>query len=245
MSKKLITAAAAATLGAMALSTQAVAGVSGTIGVTSEYMFRGFQAGATGGAAFASVDYAHDSGLAVGIWGIDNAGHGSYDNLLQYVWEQGGQEFDLYASYTFEASDDLSLSIGYTSYQYTNDDGSISEVNASVTFQKFTLAYDSGSTDDGDGDSWFIGDDLDTEHMAFSYAHNDVWTFTLGQTDPDGDTDDDEVMYLDIQVAGEISEVDVAFNLIAVDEGDAYDEWDGVESAMVVTVSKTFEGLGL
>lgn len=240
MSKKLITAAAAATLGAMALSTTAFAGVSATGGFTSEYIFRGLPSGPA--AAFASVDWANDSGLAVGVWAIDQA-----DGQA----EGDGQEFDVYASYTFEASDDLSLSLGYTSYQYTADKGSFGEVNLGVAFNKFSLAVDLGSSDDGDGMSAIAGDDIDSQHIAVSYAHNDYWTFTLGQTDPNTDDDlggeDDGWMYLDATVAGEVSDVDVAMSAGFVDEEDLVEFNTGstMSGYITLTVSKTFDGLGL
>lgn len=246
MSKKLITAAAAATLGAIALSTQAVAGVTATGGVVSSYIFRGAEAG--GASAFAQVDYAHDSGLSAGVWAIDAVGNlqvdGDGDGIISSpsdVDAIAGQEFDLYVAYTHEFSDDLSASIGYTSYQYTGNGYSNGEVNVGVSFQKFALAYDMGEYDHSDID---LGDDTGNSHASLSYAHNENWTFTVGQVDPlDADAvEDDGWAYLDMTVAGEVSDVDAALSIGFVDQDDLSLADDGY---ITLSVSKTFDGLGL
>ena len=87
---------------------------------------------------------------------------------------------------------------------------------------------------------------MDTEysHYAVSYAHNDTYSLTVGQVDPDTDdaSEDDEWTYAEVTAAGEVSELDVALSVGHVETGDAVGNLGGY---MVLSVSKTFDGLGL
>lgn len=100
--KKLILASAL--LAATGVS-HAEFGLSG--GFVTDYVFRGSTLGDAG--AYGSVEYSK-AGFTVGVWAIDD-GDGSADNE--------GLEYDVYASYGFEATEDLSFSIGLTQYNYT------------------------------------------------------------------------------------------------------------------------------
>ena len=102
-----------AVLGTTALaSTSAVAGLSGNVGVVSEYMFRGV--GQSGGAAVqGGLDYGFDSGLYVGTW-VSN---------LSFA---GGTEQDLYVGYSTELGD-IGLDVSALYYWYTEEDESSEE----------------------------------------------------------------------------------------------------------------------
>lgn len=85
-------------------SNVAVAELSGNIGFTSNYIWRGVTQGSDESAISGGIDYAHESGLYIGTW-VSSLGGGS-----QY-------EQDLYAGYGFEAGP-VGLDVGYISYMY-------------------------------------------------------------------------------------------------------------------------------
>lgn len=93
----------AVVLGAAAFSGSALAGVSGNVGVVSEYMFRGISQG-TGAAVQGGIDYSHDSGFYAGLWGsnIDwGTGHAETDVYAGFSGEAGGFSYDFGATYYY------------------------------------------------------------------------------------------------------------------------------------------------
>src|SRR5690606_18872112 len=172
MSKKLISAVAAASLGVAALSTAPVsADVSATAGFLSDYVFRGDPLGE--GSANGSLDYANDSGFSAGVWVADDGLAGS------------GMEFDIYAGYGMDM-DSWSWSIGATTYQYTYATTSETEVNLGLGFGSFGIGADIGKLEDS-ADSTV---DVDFQHIYLSYAVNDIYSITVANMDPNTDTDD-------------------------------------------------------
>lgn len=222
MSKKLISAVAAASLGVATLSTPVMAEVTATAGFVSDYYFRGANLG--DGGANGSIDWANDSGFSAGIWAIDD-GTGGNDGL----------EYDVYGGYAAE-TDSFSYSIGYARYEYTYGSNFEHEVNLGLGVGAFGLAVDIGEADPNDD----VNDPTDYNHVAVSWAANDVYGLTLGQVDPDTDTDDDEWTYVEVGASGEVSELDVSMTLGTV-SGDNYPNTTGY---MVLSVSKTFDSPG-
>lgn len=87
---------------------------SATVDAVSDYEFRGVSLTAEDPALQASLDYAFDSGFAVGAW-ASNIDYGSgYD---------GEVELDLYADYTAALSDTTSWSAGFALYTYPGSSG--------------------------------------------------------------------------------------------------------------------------
>ena len=80
----------------------AAAEVSGTLGASSQYLWRGQQL-TDGAAVYGSVDYSHTSGLYAGAWGSS---------------ETDDTEYDLYAGFGGEF-EGLSYDISYIDYNYT------------------------------------------------------------------------------------------------------------------------------
>lgn len=222
MSKKLISALAAAILGATALSTPVMAETTATAGFLTDYIFRGNPLGE--GSANGSIDYAHDSGFSAGVWVVDDGFAGT------------GMEFDVYASYGMDM-DGWSWSVGATSYQYTYSTVSENEINLGASFGDFSIGADLGNQED----SAVSTVDNDFQHIHVSYAVNDVYSVLLANMDPNTDADDDGWMYLEISAAGQISDVDVSITLGAVDEEDLAGNRNGY---LTLSASKTFDSLG-
>lgn len=222
MSKKLVSAVVAATLGAAALSTPVMAEVTATAGLVSDYYFRGANLG--DGGANASIDWANDSGVSVGAWAIDDQDGGN-----------DGLEVDLYASYGHDFNDDVSASIGLARYEYTGMRSNFeTEVNLGISFQDYSLAVDVGESDPNDEAGT---DATDYLHVAASWS-GEVYGVTVGQGDPDTDADDDEYQYAEVSASGEVSGLDMSISAGKTTNDVLYDTDGGY---IVLSASKTFD----
>ncbi len=238
MSKKLIAAAAAATMGLSALSTPALAEVTATAGFVSDYYFRGNNLG--DGGANGSIDWANDSGFSAGVWAIDDAAGGN-----------DGLEYDIYAAYGAE-TDSFDWSVGFTRYEYTYATNFEQEVNLGLGMGDFGLGIDIGQADPNVSGQ----DATDYRHVALSYAANDVYSITLANADPDTDTDDDEYNYIEVSAAGEVNGFDVSMTLGTRSDGDATkaavddpttpesEAYTASSGYLVLGISKSFDSLG-
>lgn len=90
-----------------------MAGVTGNVGVVSEYVFRGVEQSA-GAAAQGGLDWSHASGFYVGTWisNTDFAGISTADTVTY--------ETDVYGGYAFKVGD-VGLDVGLLYYYYRND----------------------------------------------------------------------------------------------------------------------------
>ncbi len=143
LTKKTLKAAVAifALLGVINLS-HAESPLTGNIGLTSNYIWRGVTQTGDDSAISGGVDYAHASGFYAGTW-VSSLGGGS-----QY-------EHDLYAGYGFKAGP-FDLDVGYIMYMYPvgNPNADFSEVYVNASIQNFgfgaafTVDSDSAGPDD-------------------------------------------------------------------------------------------------
>ncbi len=128
----------AAVLGAAVFSGSVLAGVSGNIGVVSDYLYRGaIQANPGAVAVQGGLDYAHDSGAYVGVWSSSLDG--------------GSVEMNYYAGYGGTVGD-FSYDVGALFYSYPEfSAGDTLEFHVSGTYRIATLAYYYS-------DDWFSSD---------------------------------------------------------------------------------------
>ncbi|MGB1580801.1 MAG: TorF family putative porin [Nevskiales bacterium] len=107
---KVKTAVAGVLVGAGALASgQAMADVSGSLNITSEYMFRGIDS--SGGAAVqGSLDWAAPSGIYAGVWASNTSP----------IFD--GTEFDVYAGWAGEFGNGVGLDIGLVYYGFPEQD---------------------------------------------------------------------------------------------------------------------------
>jgi uncharacterized protein (TIGR02001 family) len=95
---------------AIAGFTAAHAQVSGNLGLTSDYRFRGISQSQNAPAVQGGVDYAHSSGLYIGNWN---------SSVSSQVYTSGsGVESDLYAGYKKNIYKGLTLDVGSYNYFY-------------------------------------------------------------------------------------------------------------------------------
>ena len=198
----------------------AAAEVSGTLGASSQYLWRGQQL-TDGAAVYGSVDYSHTSGLYAGAWASS---------------ETDDTEYDLYAGFGGEF-EGLSYDISYIDYNYTAGGTAGDNPASGADFQEVHLGVGfaglsadafigvgnsgKGGDEDYESDYFAVGygydkysatvgfygfeaDDSDYTHLDLSYAVTDQFTFTLSKIvdqEEDDTYDDDLVMSVSYEFA--------------------------------------------
>lgn len=134
------------------LSSPVKAETSANIGLVSQYHFRGVQQ--TAGPS-TSVGIDHESnGFSLGSWVAD---------------VDDGLEIDIYGGYEYAWSDNFSLFIGATSYQYTGDfDSAYNELNVSGNYGIFSIGYHLGRWDGEVGNEAATESDYNVTTLGFS-----------------------------------------------------------------------------
>ena len=109
-------------------SSVAVAELSGNIGFTSNYLWRGVDQSGGDSAISGGLDYAHDSGLYAGTW-VSSIGS-----------ESGQYEQDWYAGYGFDAGP-VGMDIGYITYTYPVGNATLDfdEAYVSASYEMVTV----------------------------------------------------------------------------------------------------------
>lgn len=172
---KVKTAVAGVLVGAGALASgQAMADVSGSLNLTSEYMFRGIES--SGGAAVqGSLDWSSPVGVYAGVWASNTSP----------IFD--GNELDVYVGWAGDLGNGLGVDVGLVYYAFPEQD----EVNADVDYAEIygglSLGGLSGSiyyTDD------YFGTDDDGVYYTLAYSHglSDTVDLTgqIGFSDGDG-----------------------------------------------------------
>ena len=162
MSKKIMnkTIIAAATTCLLTLPAGAMAAVSSTVNLASDYTFNGVSQTGNDPALQASLDYAADSGFYAGTWASNvDFGTGEDTNI----------EWDVYAGQYFQLNDKFGLDTGIAYYTYHGDDAS-STYNYPEAYAKFGY---SSSMGDSEVNFWYSWDyfGLDVSHYIAMVAH--------------------------------------------------------------------------
>ncbi len=166
--KSLTKAIAIASLASVSTAAMAVEGLSTTIGLVSDYNYRGVNLGDAG--ATVSVDYT-TGGFYAGVWAINDDGGNA-----NAVSGEDGLEYDTYLGWGGEVGG-VEVGIGYTRYDYTYTSDYESEINLSAGIAGFGLAVALGNDDDGATDDDYTVIDLSYASGAFGVL--------LGQVDYD------------------------------------------------------------
>lgn len=200
MSKKSVLkmSALAVAFAAAAAPITAAAEVTGSLGISNFYLWRGQDLSFGTGVVSGSVDYAHESGAYAGVWASSETAFGGgtggeYDVYLGFAGEASGLSYDLsYISYIYPGIDqalgeqgELVLGLGmgdfgltyYTSvYNFNGTDLEIGD----DSYLTLGYAYDKFSFLVG---TWMIDtlDDADYTHVDISYSPVENLTFTASK----------------------------------------------------------------
>ena len=142
MTKTIKTVVTVVCLAGLVNIAQAASPLTGNIGFTSNYIWRGVSQAGDESAISGGVDYTHASGFYAGTW-VSSLGGGN-----QY-------EHDIYAGYGFKAGP-VDLDAGYITYRYPVGNAALDfdEIYLNATFQNFaagvalTLDTEAGGPDD-------------------------------------------------------------------------------------------------
>ena len=121
----------------------AQAQVTGNLGLTSDYRFRGISQTQNGPAVQGGVDYAHKSGFYVGNWN---------SSVSTEVFTGGaGIESDVYAGFKKEVYKGVTIDVGSMNYFYprytnSNNPNGVSEVYAGVGYGPVSVKYSQSLT---------------------------------------------------------------------------------------------------
>lgn len=187
----------------------AAAEVSGTLGASSQYLWRGQQL-TDGAAVYGSVDYSHTSGLYAGAWASS---------------ETDDTEYDLYAGYGGEF-EGLSYDISYIDYNYTSggtgaatpaSGADFQEVHVGVGFAGLSADAFFGVGNAGKGGE----DDYKDDYFALGYSY-DKYGATVGYYD--FDADDSDYTHLDLSYAVTEQFTFTLSKIVDQEEDDTYDD---------------------
>lgn len=160
---------------AAATAAEAAAPLTGNVGLWSQYIFRGLSQTDYKPAVQGGADYAHDSGLYVGVWGSN------IQWLRDFGISSGRVEVDIYGGYK-KTVDDFGFDVGFLRYQYpgslqpgaTNPNTTEAYVAGSYKFA--TLKYSSTLTNAfgtaGSKHSYYVD-------LTAAIPVTDTWTLTL------------------------------------------------------------------
>ena len=111
------------------------------IGLWSQYIFRGLSQSDYKPALQGGVDYAHDSGLYVGVWASN------INWLRDFQISSGRVEIDIYGGYKKAFNDDWTGDVGFLRYQYPGSlqsgatNPNTNEVYAALSYKFITLKW--------------------------------------------------------------------------------------------------------
>ncbi|WP_440876568.1 TorF family putative porin [Thalassotalea sp. PLHSN55] len=142
-------------------SMNAIANISATINLASDYTFNGVSQTGNDPALQGSLDYANDNGFYVGTW-ASNVDFGAGDDT--------NIEWDAYIGQYFQLNKQIGLDTGIAYYTYRGDSLS-DEYNYPEAYAK--LSYNS-SMGDSELNFWYTWDyfGLDVKHYIAMVAHN-------------------------------------------------------------------------
>lgn len=168
MKKTVLTAAIAASLAAPSM---AMAEVSGSLGISNMYLYRGLDISGGRPEVYGSLDYTHPSGLYAGAWG---SSEGPADQ-----GDSGTTETDLYAGFGNNING-FDYDLSYIYYNYANNsDFDFSEVKASLGYAGVTATGYFGVGNIGRGSNAVKNKN---NYFTLAYAY-DKYSILVGTTD--------------------------------------------------------------
>ncbi|MDF1820411.1 MAG: TorF family putative porin [Alcanivoracaceae bacterium] len=187
MSKKSVlkVSALAVAIAAAGAPVMASAEISGSLGATSQYLWRGLQL-TTAPTINGSLDYAHDTGFYTGIWTSSESGATEYDLYVGFGGEVEGFSYDLsYIDYNYTA--------GGTAGEYDGTAFALpveastrdfQEIHVGVGFAGLSAGAYLGTGDFGHPSSDEVDTENDDVYYYISYGY-DKYGITVGSYDFD------------------------------------------------------------
>ncbi|HEC19983.1 MAG TPA: hypothetical protein ENI97_11650 [Gammaproteobacteria bacterium] len=207
----------------LASSAVMAGGLTGNVGIMSDYFFRGIDQDASasgsdgsGATANGGLDYDLGNGISIGTWLAD---------------VNDGLEIDLYGAYSGKVNQ-FDYSVGFTSYNYTGEfDDTYNEINLNVGTGPVNLEYSIGSYDSTPSQDYTF--------LALTFTQGGAYaTYGTFGNDFDGS-------YIELGYGMDVSGMDLSAALINSDK-DLSNQVDSngnptSETSLVVSLSKSFD----
>lgn len=210
-------------------SAAASAEVSGLVGMGSDYVWRGISQTGNQAALTGQLDYAHEQGIYIGIWG-SNVDFGPGDPSL---------EIDLYAGYARELANGISYDIGVVHYEYPGaNEYETQEYHIGLGYSNVSMTWH--YTDDyfgSDAGAWYL--ELGAE---FPMPFDTMLAVSIGRSDGDHFDLAGNTAYTDYRVgiSRELAglTLEMAYTDTSLSESECGDNI--CDARAVATVSKSF-----
>lgn len=176
-----------------AMPLQAAAEVTGNIGASSIYLWRGMDLSADNAAISGGLDYGHESGFYAGVWttsaglgtSVEEEAPGEYNVI-------SGTEYDLYAGFAGQIGA-LSYDLSYIDYNYPGNMGAdFEEVGVALGLGDFNLSGFFGVGEVGHGDG---ATDNRDNYYSLDYTYDKI-TALVGYYD--WDDSDNNFTHVDV-----------------------------------------------
>lgn len=197
----------------------AQAEISGNIGVTSNYLWRGVSQTMNSAAVSGGIDYSHEKGFYAGTW-ISNVDWGSPEDDLGT-----GAEVDFYAGFS-GGKGDFGYDVGYIYYYYPNfTDADFGEIYGSLSYKWIEggIAYTVNKSADGPTNDLYY-------YLSGSWDLPQDWSIgaTIGHYDfKDGGDADYTHGQLDLgKSLGEYGDVTFTVSKVSGNSFEGEDVWD-------------------
>jgi uncharacterized protein (TIGR02001 family) len=221
-----------------------LAEVTGNVGASNNYVWRGVTQTNDAPSISGGVDYAHESGFYAGTW------LGNVDFATAPANSLPGYEQDYYLG--FSGGEDFTYDVGYIWYDYPLAEAAdFGEVYAGVGFSMFSLSinYTTNSEvedTDGSAESFVEGDLYASASAAFPLENDTELSLTVGHYAFDDDGDDigggQEADLNYTHYSAYISKGEFAFGVEANDaEGEFPASRGADDPRFVVSWSKSFD----
>jgi uncharacterized protein (TIGR02001 family) len=214
--------------------------LSGTVGVFSDYDFRGISLSAKDPALQGSIDWASESGFYVGAWG---------SNIDYGPGVDGDIEIDLYTGYAGETEGGLGWDVGLVYYTYpgADDISDYPEIYGALTYKWFEFKQWYSNDLSGSDEDGFYTEANASFELPADFGLNLHLGYNFGDAfdSPDPAFKDSEYMDYSIGVAYTLGHFDLELKWVDNDlDNDAYFYSDGdvfnSEGRAVFSVSTTF-----
>ncbi|RVT89215.1 TorF family putative porin [Sphingomonas crocodyli] len=158
--------------------------VSGSVGMVSDYRFRGVSQSDEELAVQGGITISHESGLYVATWGSNLSGWGTFGG--------SNTELDIVGGFATEVSEGVKLDVGLTWYMYP---GGASETDFAEPYIKLSTTF--GPV------NWLGGIAYAPKQQALGKWYNNATTYATGIPDNPGAKEDNLYIWGDISGAVE------------------------------------------
>jgi len=164
LKKKMLVAALVASFAAPAMAEESP--FSANVSMTSNYLYRGISQTGNKPALQGGFDYAHESGLYVGVWGSSISWLGDFG-----IASNAGTEIDTYLGFSGEAGD-IGYDVGFLRYNYPGEYGTNLSANTNELYGKVSYKWVSAKYSRSSGNLFGVADSSGSGYLDLSASYD-------------------------------------------------------------------------